>query len=108
MRRSGSSSAPKPASAKARWKAEALLEELKQVAERLGLRVREEKLLREVGYQVRSGACRVNDENLVFLDRELPVPGRLEILADVVSRRDLEGVYLSPELRRMLGVEEPA
>ena len=108
MRRPGSSSTQKQASARARWKAEALFEELKRVAEGLGLQVREEKLLREVGYQVRSGTCRVKEENLVLLDRDLPAAARLEILLDVVSRHDLGDVYLSPELRRLLGREESA
>ena len=107
MRREGSSSA-KSASARARWKAEAVLEELKQLAERVGLEVREEKLLREVGYQVRSGTCRVRDQNLVLIDRELPLASRIELLIEVLSVRDLGSVYVSPELRRLLGREESA
>jgi len=41
---------------------EALCDELKEVAGRLGVRVREETLLREVGYRVRSGSCLVRGE----------------------------------------------
>lgn len=92
--------------AAARWKVEAVLEELKQLAGRIGLRVREEKLLREVGYQVRSGACRFRDEDLLLIDRELPPAVRLEILLEQLSKRDLGAVYVSPELRRLLGKEE--
>jgi hypothetical protein len=56
---------------------EALCEELKEVAARLGLQVREEVLLREVGYRVRSGACRVHGEDVIFLDRNLSVGERV-------------------------------
>ena len=79
-----------------------LLEELKGVAQELGIRVREERLLREVGYRVRSGACRVRDTNLVLLDRELPLSAQIEVLADVLANRAVDTIYLSPAARRLL------
>ena len=88
------------------YKIEAVLEELKGLATRVGLEVREERLLREIGYQVRSGSCRVRGQNILFLDRELPPAGRLEVLLEELSRRDLGEVYVSPELRRILGKDE--
>jgi hypothetical protein len=82
---------------------EALCEELKEVARRLGVKVREEILLREVGYRVRSGACRVRGEHVIFLDRNLSPGERLEVLLDELSGRDdLETHYLTPALRRLL------
>lgn len=96
------------ASRRAGYKIEAILEELKGLATRVGLEVREERLLREVGYQVRSGSCRVREQNLLFVDRELPPASRLEILLEELSRRDLGEVYISPELRRILGKDERA
>jgi hypothetical protein len=80
----------------------ALLQELKGLAEQLGIRVREEKLLREVGYQVRGGGCRVNGQEIVFLDRDLPVPERVDILVDELSQKTLDKDTLSPALRRLL------
>jgi len=88
------------------YKIEAVLEELKGLATRVGLEVREERLLREIGYQVRSGSCRVRGQNILFLDRDLPPAGRLEVLLEELSRRDLGEVYVSPELRRILGKDE--
>ena len=105
VRRDGADAAKRPA---ARWKIEAMLEELREVATRLGYQVREEKLHREVGYRVRSGACRVHDRNLILIDRELAPAARLEVLVDELSRRELGDVYVSPELRRLLGKEERA
>jgi len=80
-----------------------LLQELKSLAGHLGIRVREEKLLREVGYQVRGGSCRVHGQEMVFLDRDLPLSDRVEILLDELSRRELDRETLSPCLRRFLG-----
>jgi hypothetical protein len=84
-------------------KGTALLQELKTLAGQLGIRVREEKLLREVGYQVRGGSCRVRGQDTVFLDRDLPLSERVELLLDELSRRDLDKESLSPSLRRVLG-----
>ena len=81
---------------------EALCEELKELAARLGLRVREEILLREVGYRVRSGGCRLRGEEVIFLDRTLPATERLQVLLDELAGRDLEPYFLTPALRRLL------
>ena len=77
------------------------MEELKQLAERLGVRVREELLLREVGYRVRSGACRVRGEDVIFLDRHLGPTERMDVLVAALEGRDIEPHYLSPALRRL-------
>ena len=79
-----------------------LLEELKAVALNLGIRVREERLLREVGYRVRSGACRLRESDMVLLDRGLPLSAQIEVLADVLAERSVDAVYLSPAARRLL------
>ena len=81
---------------------EALCEELKEVARRLGMQVREEVLLREVGYRERSAACRVRGEEVIFLDRSASPEERLQVLADRLAARDVDEVYLSPALRRLL------
>jgi hypothetical protein len=78
------------------------VEELIEAAERLGLKVRREKLLREVGYRARGGTCRLREENLVIIDRDQPPHEQLEILAEALKGRDLEDVYLSPEVRRII------
>ena len=81
---------------------EALCEELKEVARRLGVQVREEVLLREVGYHVRSGGCRVHGEDVIFLDRSLPPSERVQVLVNELAGRDFETCYLSPALRGLL------
>jgi len=82
-------------------KGAALLEELKALAKQLGIRVREEKLLREVGYRVRGGSCRVHEQEMVFLDRDQPTAERIEILLDELTRHNVDIAELSPSLRRL-------
>lgn len=88
-------------------KGAALLEELKALAKQVGIRVREEKLLREVGYRVRSGSCRVHDQDMVFLDRDQPATERIEILVDELTRRNIDTAQLSPSVRKALGGGAP-
>ena len=60
-----------------------LVDELSEAARRMGVEVRREKILREVGYRARGGVCRLRG-------------------------RDLEALYLSPAARRLVDpVAEP-
>ena len=80
----------------------ALLEELKVAAEKLGLQIREERLLREVGYRVRSGHCRLRADEIIFLERGLPVQAQIDVLVDELAHRPLDDVYLSPAARALV------
>jgi hypothetical protein len=79
-----------------------LVEELAKAAEQLGLEIRREWLLREVGYHARGGACRLREKDLVILDSAQPPAEQLEVLLDALRERDLEALYLSPAARRLL------
>jgi hypothetical protein len=83
-----------------------LVDELSEAAKRLGLEVRREKILREIGYRARGGACRFRDRNLIILDRELAPAEQVEILAEALRGHDLEALYLSPAARHL--IEAPA
>jgi hypothetical protein len=79
------------------------LERLKEIAGSIGLEVREERLKREVGYSVRGGLCRVEDREMVLLDKLADPHSRIEILCNVLAERDLATVFVEPELRRLIG-----
>ncbi len=81
---------------------EALLEELKKLAAALGFEVRQEKLLREVGYRVRSGSCRIHESNVILLDRTLPTAQQIDVLADELAGQPLDDVYVPPDVRQLL------
>lgn len=79
-----------------------LVEELSEAAGRVGLEVRRERILREVGYRARGGACRLREKDMVIIDREQPAAEQLEVLAEALRSHDLEALYLSPAARRMV------
>ncbi|GIW44414.1 MAG: hypothetical protein KatS3mg077_1696 [Candidatus Binatia bacterium] len=78
-----------------------LVAELRGVAERLGYTVREEKLLREVGYHVRGGGCVVKGTKMIFLDRDAAAEAQLDVLVDVLAGEPLEDIFLSPQAREL-------
>ena len=80
----------------------ALLEELKGLAIQLGFEVRQERLLREVGYRVRSGSCRVRGTRIILLERTLSASNQIDILVDELAGQRLEDIYLTPVARRLL------
>lgn len=81
---------------------ESLLEELKKVATELGIEVRQETLLREVGYRVRSGSCRVRQARIILLDRALPLTSQIDVLVSELASEPLDDVYVSPDVRQLL------
>ena len=85
----------------------AMVEELMRVAREIGFDVREEELLRDVGYRPRSGVCRVGAQELILLDRKLSGPERVEVLCTALAERDLEQVFVSPALRALIGGRRP-
>ena len=82
---------------------ERVVDELAKAAARVGLEVRRERILREVGYRARGGQCQLHERKLVIIDREQPASEQLEVLADALRGYDLESLYLSPAARRALG-----
>ncbi|HWO41220.1 MAG TPA: hypothetical protein VNO43_05400, partial [Candidatus Eisenbacteria bacterium] len=60
---------------------EARLKELIQAAREMNIEVRTEKLLREVGYRIRSGRCRVRGREVILIDRDAPIAEQVEFLA---------------------------
>ena len=79
-----------------------LVDELAEAAKRVGIEVRREKIMREVGYRVRGGPCRLRNQDMIILDREQAPADQIEVLAEALRSRDLEQVYLSPAARRIL------
>jgi hypothetical protein len=78
-----------------------LLEELKQVFEKLGVELREQALESEAG-KAKSGLVRVRDTKIVLLDSSLSMEEKISILTRILEEFNLEGLYLSPYLRKWM------
>jgi len=81
---------------------EAILSELIQLAENQKIQVRTEKLLREAGYRVRSGRCRVNGRDFIIVDRDQPVTERIDFLLHQLVTDRINPEEISDSLKRLL------
>ncbi len=82
-------------------KPEQLLQNLKDLAEKLGIKVAE-RSFRNIGIRVRSGLCKVREENLLILDKNLSVHRKNKLLGSYLSELPCEDVFLVPAVREYL------
>jgi hypothetical protein len=68
-------------------KQESRLQELILSAKELNIQVRTEKLLREAGYRIKSGSCRVKGQDLILIDRNAPISDQIDFLAGELAER---------------------
>ena len=69
-------------------KQEIRLQKLIGTANQMSIEVRTEKLIREVGYRVRSGRCRFKGKDIILIDRDAPISEQIECLtAELAQRR---------------------
>jgi hypothetical protein len=66
-------------------KHEARLQALISAARDRNIEVRTEKLLREVGYRVHSGRCRIDGREVILIDRDASVSDQIEFLSTALA-----------------------
>ncbi len=78
-----------------------ILQQLEELAERLGVKVLYQSLSQEE-FVVRSGTCTLRGQLLVIVDHQLPPTDRIRVLADCLARFDLSTIYLVPAVRELI------
>jgi len=78
-----------------------LYQELKELAERLGVSVLEHNF-RKTGIKVKSGLCKVKGKTFFIIDKHSSVNDKNEILLSCISKMQHEDIYIVPYLREML------
>ena len=82
-------------------KPENIYQELKDLAEKLHITVKDENL-KKAGVHVKSGLCRVKGDRLFIMDKHKKIKEKIEILADCLSEMDHENIYVVPAVRELL------
>jgi hypothetical protein len=90
-----------PAAKQRGMKPEELYQHLKDLAEKLGIRVMEQNL-RHSGLRVRSGLCKVKGRPVYIMSKHLSVHRKNEKLAGCLNHFPHEGLYLVPAVREFL------
>lgn len=91
-------------------KNEQLLQQLKDLAEKLNITVVEHSF-RGVGVPVQSGPCRIKGEDFFILDKNVKLHQKKRLLAEYLAQKPLDDTYVLPAVREELarfekGVEE--
>ncbi len=82
-------------------KPDQLYHQLKEVAEKIDITVREQNF-RNVGIHVSSGLCRIKGKKYFIMDKRLSVREKTAALAECLSSLDLDDIYIVPAVRALL------
>ena len=81
-----------------------VLNQLEELAQRVGITVRYEPLKIE-GFVHSGGFCRVHGKDFVIINKKATSREKMHILIDALRRLDLSQIYVLPSLREILDVE---
>jgi hypothetical protein len=82
-------------------KPEQIYQELKDLAEKLNITISEQNL-RISGIRAKSGLCRVKGNNLFILDKHKSIHKKNKILAECLSKMNIENIFVVPAVREFL------
>ena len=80
---------------------EILLDQLEELANRLGITVRQETVSQEES-SASGGLCRIRGKYVLILHSHAPAPEKIRLFVDALSQFPLDGIYIKPALRALL------
>jgi len=83
-------------------KPEKIYQELKDLADKLGVGV-EEHNFRNAGIRVKSGMCIVHGKHMVIIDKHKSLARKIRALASALSKFPHDTVYAVPAVREIIG-----
>ena len=78
-----------------------LFQDMKEIAEKLGVSVSEQNF-RNTGIKVKSGLCKIKGRKLFIIDKNRSIHEKNEILASFLSNMPHEDVYVIPAVRELI------
>jgi hypothetical protein len=83
--------------AKVRVNNKLLLERLEELAQRLDVTISYDRGLDGPG-----GFCRVKEEKLLLVNRDLPLRDKIDLIAETMIQLPIDDIFIIPELREYL------
>ena len=86
-------------------KPEKLYQELKDLGEKIGIHVSEQNFRITTGIRVKSGFCKVKDQDHCIIDKHLKLNKKIEILAECLNENAaeaIEGLFMVPAVREYM------
>lgn len=82
-----------------------LLEQLEELAERIGITIRYENMNAEDS-PASGGLCRLKGDYLLIVHSRATIPEKIRVVTRALRQFDLNGIYLRPFLRELLEESE--
>ena len=80
------------------------IRDLKEAAEKLSIKI-ELTNLNDQEFSIQSGYCKLNGEDLIILDKNLPDEEHVIVILDTLKKFDLDDIYVADWIREKLDVE---
>jgi hypothetical protein len=71
------------------------------ILEKLDVKI-ELKSLDDPEFSIGSGLCRIGKKRILFIDKHLPDPARLDIFIEALASLDTEGIFVPPIVRNLI------
>jgi hypothetical protein len=82
----------------------AILNQLEELAQRVGITVRYEPLKIE-GFVHTGGFCRIRGKDVVIINKKCTGREKMHVLIEALRRYDLSQIYVLPSLREILDAD---
>jgi len=86
---------------------EGLLNQLEELTESLGIKIRYEKMLKE-GSFFSGGLCRIKGEDVIIINSKVGIEEKIDILARALTSLDISRVFIKPAIREFLTEYRPS
>lgn len=77
------------------------IQDLKEVAEKLSIKI-EVSNLNDQEFSIQSGYCKLNGEDLIILDKNLPDEEHMTVIFNTIKNFDLENIYVADWIREKI------
>ena len=86
---------------------ESRVKDLKDAAEKLSIKI-EVANLNDQEFSIQSGYCKLNGEDLIILDKNLPDEEHLLVILNTLKKFDLDNIYVADWIREKIDTDKTA
>jgi len=84
---------------------ESRIRDLKEAAEKLSIKI-ETTSLNDQEFSIQSGYCKLNGEDLIILDKNLPDEEHMVVILDTLKKFNLDNIYVADWIREKIAIDE--
>jgi hypothetical protein len=81
------------------------VQDLKEAAEKLSIKI-EVANLSDQEFSIQSGYCKLNGEDLIILDKNLPDEEHITVIFNTIKNFDLENIYVADWIREKIEADK--